>query len=159
VLVYRYLRIVFVSHRWLGANGLHPDDAAGTKAKALLQFGQWLSGQRGVGEVAFWIDYTSIDQDNTGDGLAALPLYMATSRCIVCYETDDFERRAWCRLERLMAVSVSGNGHEPYVIRAGKLRERFRLTPLQYCLFTLELQWQSRGTRRILQGRKLETHG
>jgi hypothetical protein len=30
--------------------------------------------------------------------------------------------------------------------------ERFPLTPLQNCLFTPELQWQSRGQRRILQG-------
>jgi deoxyribodipyrimidine photolyase len=37
--------------------------------------------------------------------------------------------------------------------------ERFRLIPLQNCLFTPELQWQSRGKCRISQRRKLETPG
>ena len=40
-----------------------------------------------------------------------------------------------------------------------KVSRRFRLIPLQYCLFTPELQWQSRGQWRILQGCKLETPG
>ena len=33
------------------------------------------------------------------------------------------------------------------------------LTPLQNCLFTPELQWQSRGKWRTLQGCQLETLG
>jgi hypothetical protein len=34
----------------------------------------------------------------------------------------------------------------------GVVSERFRSAPLQHCLFTPELQWQSRGKRRISQG-------
>jgi hypothetical protein len=37
--------------------------------------------------------------------------------------------------------------------------ERFSLTPLQYWLFTPELQWHSRGKRRISQGCEPETLG
>ena len=39
------------------------------------------------------------------------------------------------------------------------MRARFPWTPLQHCLFTPELQWQSRGKRRILQGCTGETLG
>ena len=39
------------------------------------------------------------------------------------------------------------------------MSERFRLIPLRYRLFTPELQWQSRGKRRISQGCNLETPG
>ena len=40
-----------------------------------------------------------------------------------------------------------------------EVTQRFPFIPLQYRLFTPELQWQSRGKWRILEGRKRETLG
>ena len=51
-------------------------------------------------------------------------------------------------------VAVFRNPHA-----SGAVSERFRLTPLRNGLFTPELQWQSRGKRRILQECKLDTPG
>ena len=40
-----------------------------------------------------------------------------------------------------------------------KVSERFPLTPLQNWLFAPEIQWQSRGSQRILQACQRETRG
>jgi hypothetical protein len=48
------------------------------------------------------------------------------------------------------------------VVDSGRLpivSGNFPLNPLRYRLFTPELQWQSRGKRRISQGCKPETPG
>ena len=111
------LQIVFVSHRWLSDN--HPDDADHTKAKAVIAFCQWFRAQWGVAEVAIWIDYSSVDQDDTAKGITTLPLYIAAARNIVCYETDDYEVRSWCRLERCLSYAFCFNGKQPFTIRGG----------------------------------------
>jgi hypothetical protein len=112
------LHIVFVSHRWLSVD--HPDDAACTKARALIEFGQWLGGGLGIGQIAFWIDFSSVDQTkDIEQGTTALPLYLSTARNIVCYETEDYDQRSWCRLERVMAYAFSFNGKQPFTIKRG----------------------------------------
>lgn len=57
-----------------------------------------------------------MDQSNPGPGVMSLPLYVATCRYTVCFETPDYERRAWCMVERLVAYAFQTGGASPFVI-------------------------------------------
>ena len=151
--------VVMFSHRWFRGDEMvhnlaHPDNAAGHKAMAMVQFAEWLmwiqaasdphnsvgypfsrssasvdaefdrtqfeslrksDALRGIhlpyqiSDVAFWIDYTSIDQDDKIPGINALPLYVGACPMILCHETDEYEERAWTRLERVLSFAYSGS--------------------------------------------------
>mmetsp|Transcript_16989 Transcript_16989/g.26311 ORF Transcript_16989/g.26311 Transcript_16989/m.26311 type:complete len:273 (-) Transcript_16989:1042-1860(-) len=116
--------IVFVSHRWLKplAKGMHLresdiDDEIGSKVHALCHWAEWVwdgnytksqkyvfEGHR-IKEVYFWIDFCCVDQDNPDPFIPVLPLYLGICHEILCFETPDFDTRAWCRAERVMVAS------------------------------------------------------
>ena len=117
--------LMLVSHRWLRPREGEPDDARRTKARALVAFARWYElGVGAVGDEAeaplpslryelkyparrlfFWIDYTCIPFDNRATGIAALPAFVAACTDMLCFETPDYHRRAWCRLERAVAYA------------------------------------------------------
>ena len=62
-----------------------------------------------ITEVAFWVDFACVNQDNPLPGIAALPLYGACP-VILCHETDGCgDRAAWTRVERVLSLAYSGS--------------------------------------------------
>ena len=123
--------VVFISHRWLRpwptqeeceANGAvwagapHPDDVHGTKLSLIMQGVEALAENNhwALGNVAIWLDYSCISQDNTvlkGAGIRSLLGYAALCELVLipCLEDPQFPvahmvqggygERAWTRLE------------------------------------------------------------
>mmetsp|Transcript_34830 Transcript_34830/g.81338 ORF Transcript_34830/g.81338 Transcript_34830/m.81338 type:complete len:463 (-) Transcript_34830:77-1465(-) len=100
--------IEMFSHRWVRPD--HPDDEEHCKAYSLVQWAKyrWSLGM----DVFFWIDYSCINQHDILPGVTMLPLYVSSCNNIICYDTPDYEARAWCRLERLMFAAFVAPNNE-----------------------------------------------
>ena len=111
-----------------------PDDAARSKAKALIAYGDWLKRRRlamvGDGvwadistdadlEIFWWIDWASTDQDAPGPDMAALPAFAAACAGIVAAWSPEYASRAWCRVELLMAYAFMTKGDKVFVVPDG----------------------------------------
>jgi hypothetical protein len=73
--------------------------------------------------VAFWIDYASVDQDDPQAGIEALPLYAAACPVLVSYMTQDYNSRAWTRVERVISYAYSDTAI-PIQVSGGFLHRR-----------------------------------
>mmetsp|Transcript_19732 Transcript_19732/g.43131 ORF Transcript_19732/g.43131 Transcript_19732/m.43131 type:complete len:338 (-) Transcript_19732:1397-2410(-) len=129
--------LVFVSHRWLRpkTEDGDMDDARGTKTKVLVEWARWFKWAlrqpnettglllpdmtKDPQEIYFWIDQVCVDQAGPGPEIAALPGFVACSHIMLCYHTDDYERRAWCRVERMMGYALSTAGDMMFVVKEG----------------------------------------
>eukprot|EP00037_Helgoeca_nana_P020527 m.204053 g.204053 ORF g.204053 m.204053 type:complete len:283 (+) comp25300_c0_seq1:42-890(+) len=111
--------IMLFSHRWLDPDGGFIDDSNGTKMLALLEFVKWYRSKYPTRELHFWIDYCCIGWEDRKRGIEALPAYVAAATDILCFETPDYENRAWCRLERAVAYAFMFAGEIPWVIKPG----------------------------------------
>ena len=109
-----------------------PDDAARSKAKALIAYGDWLKrfllGPDPVGadismdadlEIFWWIDWASTDQDAPGPDMAALPAFAAACAGIVAAWSPEYASRAWCQVELLMAHAFMTKGDKLFVVPDG----------------------------------------
>ena len=110
-----------------------PDDAARSKAKALIAYGDWLkryklesnSGQLADIsndddlEIFWWIDWASTDQDAPGPDMAALPAFAAACAGIVAAWSPEYASRAWCQVELLMAHAFMATGDLVFVVPDG----------------------------------------
>ena len=112
-----------------------PDDAARSKAKALIAYGDRLKRYRlGCGtfdgtladiandpdlEIFWWIDWASTDQDDTGPDMAALPAFAAACAGIVAAWSPEYASRAWCQVELLMAHAFMTRGDMVLVVPDG----------------------------------------
>ena len=90
--------LMLVSHRWLRPREGEPDYAEHTKARALVAFARWYELKYPARRLFFWIDFACIPYDNRSTGIAALPAFVAACTDMLCFETPDYHRRAWCRL-------------------------------------------------------------
>ena len=102
-----------------------PDDAARSKAKALIAYGDWFKWCRLISfgdglstitnavdlENFWWIDWASTDQDALGPDMAALPAFAAACAGIVAAWSPEYASRAWCQVELLMAHAFMATGH------------------------------------------------
>ena len=110
-----------------------PDDAARSKAKALIAYGDWLKRFR-LGchdgtlvdfsvdpdlEIFWWIDWASTDQDAPGPDMAALPAFAAACAGIVAAWSPEYASRAWCQVELLMAYAFMTTGTIVLVVPDG----------------------------------------
>ena len=113
-----------------------PDDAARSKAKALIAYGDWLKRFR-LGcsydeghilaeisvnpdlEIFWWIDWASTDQDAPGPDMAALPAFAAACAGIVAAWSPEYASRAWCQVELLMAHAFMTMGDQVFVVPDG----------------------------------------
>ena len=110
-----------------------PDDAARSKAKALIAYGDWLKRFR-LGchdgtlvdfstsadlEIFWWIDWASTDQDAPGPDMAALPAFAAACAGIVAAWSPEYASRAWCQVELLMAHAFMTTGDRVFVLPDG----------------------------------------
>ena len=90
--------VEFFSHRWICKN--RPDDDENSQAASLVE---WALYRRANGlDSYFWIDYSCINQQDVAPGVTMLPLYVASSNNILCYDAPGYETRAWCRIERTL---------------------------------------------------------
>eukprot|EP00964_Phaeocystis_antarctica_P108350 scaffold72962_cov56-Phaeocystis_antarctica.AAC.1 len=110
-----------------------PDDAARSKAKALIAYGDWLKRYRlenNPGELAdistahdleifWWIDWASTDQDAPGPDMAALPAFAAACAGIVAAWSPEYAGRAWCQVELLVAHAFMTTGDMVFVVPDG----------------------------------------
>ena len=108
-----------------------PDDAARSKAKALIAYGDWLKRLRKHSswlanistsadlEIFWWIDWASTDQDAPGPDMAALPAFAAACAGIVAAWSPEYASRAWCRVELLMAHAFMTRGDKVFVVPDG----------------------------------------
>ena len=108
-----------------------PDDAARSKAKALIAYGDWLKRLRKHSswladistsadlEIFWWIDWASTDQDAPGPDMAALPAFAAACAGIVAAWSPEYASRAWCQVELLMAHAFMTTGDLVFVVPDG----------------------------------------
>jgi len=112
-----------------------PDDAAHSKAKALIAWGDWLKryltadvGYDGTLanlskahdlEIFWWIDWACTDQDEPGPDMAALPAFAAVCAGIVAAWSPEYASRAWCQVELLMAYAFMNAGDTVLVVPDG----------------------------------------
>lgn len=122
--------LVMFSHRWLRPvwpdpdGKSHPDDERNVKAKALIEWVRWFkwwrlwgSGRSAVKgitldpnlEIFLWIDFCSVDQDEPGPGMAALPAYVSTCAEMIIFSGAGYNDRAWC------AARTSPNPNPPWL--------------------------------------------
>mmetsp|Transcript_44812 Transcript_44812/g.130517 ORF Transcript_44812/g.130517 Transcript_44812/m.130517 type:complete len:423 (-) Transcript_44812:199-1467(-) len=100
------------SHRWarpsMDPAQAFPDTVDNKKCKALGYYGY--SGLCPVFsehqfDYYYWIDYAGVNQSDYLDkllGIAKLPLYISCCIEMIFYNSEEYERRAWTRLERIL---------------------------------------------------------
>lgn len=114
------VEIIMISHRWLrpslDRSCAHPDLSNNRKAQAINEFSdwrrQWVLKRHGfLPEIFYWIDFSCIDQTDTLAAVPLLPLWVACCERFLRIETDDYDTRAWCRLEPLLSYVYSFADH------------------------------------------------
>ena len=114
------VEIIMVSHRWLrpslDRSTAHPDHSDNRKAQAINEFStwrrQWVLNRHGfLPEIFYWIDFACIDQTDTSAAVPLLPMWVACCERFLRIEADDYDTRAWCRLEPLLAYVYSFADH------------------------------------------------
>jgi hypothetical protein len=83
--------------------------------------------------VAFWIDYSCVDQSNPRPSIEALPLYVAACPVLAAYSTTDYDTRAWTMLERVVSYAYSDTAI-PIRISGGFLHRRQSPTVEQHVI-------------------------
>ena len=73
---------------------------------------QWVLNKHGfLPEIFFWIDFSCIDQNDTSVAVPLLPIWVACCERFLRIDTDDYDSRAWCRVEPLLAYMFSFADH------------------------------------------------
>lgn len=128
----RYLYIWMLSHRWERPHfcdecltgfcelmsSAHPDSITNVKARTMSRWGEHQYDEGNVGPLSpedhyIWIDFTSIDQEDSVQkllGIEMLPLYVACCGSgLVLYLPDNeeigYEERGWTAIERVLAYT------------------------------------------------------
>ncbi len=114
------VEIIMVSHRWLRPSldrcAAHPDLPDNEKVKAINEFSnwrrQWVQNKHGfLPEIYYWIDFPCIDQNDTALAVPLLPMWVACCERFLRIDTEDYDSRAWCRLEPLLSYVYSFADH------------------------------------------------
>jgi len=100
--------IEMFSHRWHSPYA--PDDRYCNKARVLCEWAAYRKAMQF--RTFFWIDHACINQSDIAPGVTMLPLYVSCCNNILCYDTPEYENRAWCRIERLMFTAFVAPNNE-----------------------------------------------
>ena len=118
------VEIFMLSHRWLrpsiDVTQSHPDDSSSSKARAIIEFTnwrrRWVQTRHGfVPQLFYWIDYSCLDRRDMANNITMLPLWVACCERVLCFETDDYHSRAWCRLELLLSHVFGFADHQTVI--------------------------------------------
>lgn len=90
----------------------HPNLLDNIKAIAINEFSKWrrewvLNRHGFLPEIYYWIDFTCIDKTDTSSAVPLLPMWVSCCERFLRIETDDYDERAWCRLEPLLSYVYS----------------------------------------------------
>lgn len=114
------VEVIMISHKWLRPSAdphlAHPDTEDNAKAIAINEFSkwrrEWVSSRHGfIPEIYYWIDYSCVDQSNSADAIPLLPLWTACCERFLQIESEGYDDRAWCRLERMLSYVYSFADH------------------------------------------------
>ena len=130
--------VVFFSYRWINQapHITSPDDLDNTQYKrmiAALEDFLKLHPEMNPGKLGVWMvcplhcsanitysavltrskkDFACIDQDNPASDVLALPLNLAQCNSIVTLADAEYESRAWCSVEALLADTLRNSYHQ-----------------------------------------------
>ncbi|KAI4256985.1 MAG: hypothetical protein L6R42_005918 [Xanthoria sp. 1 TBL-2021] len=131
--------VVFFSYRWINQdpNVSSPDDSQHTQYKRMIvaleeflkihpetdrkKLGIWLVSRSICFYCTFiWTailtpstqDFACIDQDNPASGVLALPLNLAQCNSVITLADQEYESRAWCSVEALLAHTLRNSYHQ-----------------------------------------------
>ena len=104
-------QVLFISHRWLHATAGHPDDNNNSKHQHICQAVQSWCKETNTSEhdVHLWVDFACVDQDSVQSmhrSIQSLPFFILLCDAFICIFHDEYESRAWCRLEMLFGFSL-----------------------------------------------------
>ncbi|KAL8924718.1 MAG: hypothetical protein Q9208_003908 [Pyrenodesmia sp. 3 TL-2023] len=108
--------VVFFSYRWINQNpnASSPDDCQNTQyhrmIAALEEFLK-IHPKTPREKLGIWMDFACINQDNPIPGVDALPLNLAQCNAIITLVDADYESRAWCAVEALLAHTLQDSYH------------------------------------------------
>ncbi|KAL8886796.1 MAG: hypothetical protein Q9215_005534 [Flavoplaca cf. flavocitrina] len=131
--------VVFFSYRWINHDPKvsSPDDSQHTQYKrmiAALEEFLKINPETDRNKLGIWIvsrslcfyctviwtailtpstqDLACIDQDNPESGVRALPLNLAQCNSVITLADQDYESRAWCSVEALLAHTLRNSYHQ-----------------------------------------------
>ncbi|KAL8765110.1 MAG: hypothetical protein Q9209_007709 [Squamulea sp. 1 TL-2023] len=108
--------VVFFSYRWINQepSASSPDDSENTQyhrmIAALEEFLK-LHPEIHREKLGIWMDFACIDQDKPASGVRALPLNLAQCNAIIALTDTEYESRAWCGVEALLAHTLQDSYH------------------------------------------------
>ncbi|KAL8724556.1 MAG: hypothetical protein Q9166_007884 [cf. Caloplaca sp. 2 TL-2023] len=108
--------VVFFSYRWINQepSASSPDDSGNTQyhrmIAALEEFIQ-LHPETHHEKLGIWMDFACIDQDKPASGVRALTLNLAQCNAIISLTDTEYESRAWCAVEALLAHTLQDSYH------------------------------------------------
>ena len=97
-------KVIFLSHRWLRPQQLHPDDEEQTKYRDIMNACELYCQKYKVSleKLYLWVDYSCIDQRCPNikiRSIQSLPFYILMSDGFIAIDHRDYMTRAWCMLE------------------------------------------------------------
>ncbi|KAI0410136.1 hypothetical protein F4802DRAFT_593005 [Xylaria palmicola] len=110
--------LIFFSYRWIGrtddeAGDQHlerpvtrPDNDENRQYKRMLSaIDQFLLLHPSIRResIGIWVDYACVDQDDSFRGMNTLPLVLTQCNTIISLLEEDYDERAWCCAEALLA--------------------------------------------------------
>ncbi|KAI0904145.1 hypothetical protein F4823DRAFT_232738 [Ustulina deusta] len=110
--------LIFFSYRWIGgmdqeADGrqverpiTRPDNDENRQYKRMLSaIDQFLLLHPSIHResIGIWVDYACVDQDDSFRGMNTLPLVLTQCNAIISLWERDYDERAWCCAEALLA--------------------------------------------------------
>ncbi|CAB9528856.1 expressed unknown protein [Seminavis robusta] len=121
------VEVFMVSHKWLqsrsdpmDASTGFPDTASNDKAKTISEYTKWrIKWVRHMHQftpvILYWIDYSCLDQDHLERGVPLMPLWVACCERLLRIDHPEYDSRAWCRLEPLLACAYAFADHQTVI--------------------------------------------
>lgn len=120
-------RINFLSHTWSnGTEYSKVDTANHDKAKAMVTYQKYYEAVYDSEDPGlWWVDWSCIDQANTGPGAAMLPAFIKLSDLILCFidRKESYYNRGWCAA-RAFVVLRAPTGRGPVLTPTPRARCR-----------------------------------
>ncbi|KAK4497900.1 hypothetical protein PRZ48_010555 [Zasmidium cellare] len=103
--------IVFISYRWVNPDpwARYPDNAENKQYHRILHaLSEYLKINPSINptNLAIWIDFACINQDDPMPGISALPFIIAQCDALISLVDEEYHSRAWCSVEVMMVQAL-----------------------------------------------------